>query len=167
MWGSVAFSEWNTIKAAKPKVEGHAQPKVPAWVYENENDPVVMARKIATAADHSIDSFIFDWYYYDADDSRLAKSPHYSQDGSRFLHSALESGYLSAANNDRLKFAILWCNHDMYPNAKGLVKPETFEALTHYIIEKYFKRPPYCMIDGCPYFSMPRTSRARRTTPSA
>jgi hypothetical protein len=85
-----------------------------------------MARKIDAAADHGIDAFIFDWYYYDADDSRAAKSPHYSPDGSRYLHTALERGYLGAANKDRLKFAILWCNHDIYPNAKGAVTPETF-----------------------------------------
>jgi|688.fasta_scaffold194591_2 hypothetical protein len=153
-WGPVAQSEWSTLQAAPPRFTGHAQPKVPAWGYENENDPVVMARKIAAAADHGIDAFIFDWYYYDADASRLAKSPHYSQDGSRYLHTALESGYLGAANNDRLKFAIMWCNHDMYPNAKGAVKPETFERLTDYIIEKYFKHPSYWKIDGCPYFSI-------------
>ena len=153
-WGPVAQSEWSQIKAAKPRFTGHAQPKVPSWGYENENDPVVMARKIAAAADHGIHAFIFDWYYYDPDDSRLAKSPHYSQDGSRYLHSALESGYLSAANNDRLKFSIMWCNHDAWPNAKGAVKPETFETLSDYVIEKYFKHPSYWKIDGCPYFSI-------------
>ena len=59
-WGPVAQSEWPTLQAAKPRFEGHAQPKVPVWGYENENDPVVMARKIAAAADHGIDAFIFD-----------------------------------------------------------------------------------------------------------
>jgi arylsulfatase A-like enzyme len=153
-WGPVAHSEWKSLQAARPRFEGHAQPKVPAWGYENENDPVVMARKIAAAADHGLDAFIFDWYYYDADDSRAAKSPHYSPDGSRYLHTALESGYLGAANKDRLKFAIMWCNHDMYPNAKGAIKPETFDRLTDYVIERYFKHPSYWKIDGCPYFSI-------------
>ena len=147
-------SEWNSIKAARPRFEGHAQPKVPLWGDENEQDSTVMARKIDAAADHGLDAFIFDWYYYDPDDSRAAKSPHYSPDGSRYLHTALESGYLGAANKDRLKFAILWCNHDIYPNAKGAVTPETFERLTDYVIETYFKQPSYWSADGRPYFSI-------------
>jgi arylsulfatase A-like enzyme len=153
-WGPMPHSEWNSIKAARPRFEGHAQPKVPLWGYENEQHPAVMARKIEAAADHGIDAFIFDWYYYDADDSRAASSPHYSADGSRYLHTALENGYLGAANKDRLKFAILWCNHDIYPNAKGSVTPETFERLTDYVIETYFKKPSYWCVDGRPYFSI-------------
>ena len=153
-WGPMPHSEWKSLKAAGPRFEGHAQPKVPLWGYENEQDSAVMARKIDAAADHGLDAFIFDWYYYDADDSRAAKSPHYSPDGSRYLHTALESGYLGAANRDRLKFAIMWCNHDAYPDAKGAVKPETFDRLTNYVIEKYFKNPCYWKIDGCPYFSI-------------
>ena len=49
-WGPVATSEWGLIQAAQPQFEGHFQPKVPAWGYEDENDPAVMARKIEAAA---------------------------------------------------------------------------------------------------------------------
>ncbi len=153
-WGPVAQSEWSAIQAAKPRFEGHTQPKVPVWGYEDENDPAVMARKIAAAADHAINAFIFDWYCYDTDESRPSKQTGYSSDGSKYLHSALESGYLAAANNDRLKFAVMWCNHDVGPNAKGAVKPETYEKLTDYVIEKYFKHPSYWKVGGCPYFSI-------------
>ena len=59
------WSEWELVKAAKPRFPGHQQPKVPLWGYSDESDPAVMARKIAAAADHGIDAFIFDWYYYD------------------------------------------------------------------------------------------------------
>jgi len=62
-WGPVSQSEWRTIQKAKTQFEGHAQPKVPFWGYENENDPAAMARKIDAAADHGINAFIFDWYY--------------------------------------------------------------------------------------------------------
>jgi hypothetical protein len=53
-WGPVAQSEWSQIKAAVPRFDGHAQPKIPVWGYENENDPAVMARKISAAADHGL-----------------------------------------------------------------------------------------------------------------
>jgi hypothetical protein len=29
-WGPVAHSEWKAITAAKPRFEGHAQPKIPS-----------------------------------------------------------------------------------------------------------------------------------------
>ena len=59
------WSEWEVVRNAPPRFEGHVQPKVPAWGYEDESDPAVMAKKIDVAADHGIDVFIFDWYYYD------------------------------------------------------------------------------------------------------
>ena len=58
------WSEWELVKAARPRFPGHHQPNVPLWGYADESDPKVMAQKIAAAADHGIDAFIFDWYYY-------------------------------------------------------------------------------------------------------
>jgi hypothetical protein len=110
-----------------------------------------MAAKIAAAADHGLDVFIFDWYWYD--------------DGP-FLQRGLEDGFMKAANRDRMKFALMWANHDwmdihparsdkesavLYP---GTVTPETFEQMTDYIIETYFKHPCHWQIDGRPYFSV-------------
>src|SRR6056297_683960 len=66
-WGPVSLSEWERVKSAKPRFEGHQQPKVPMWGYENENKPENMEKKIDAAADHGLDVFIFDWYYYDDD----------------------------------------------------------------------------------------------------
>src|ERR1041384_3177331 len=59
------WSEWELVKNAKPRFPGHEQPHVPLWGYQDESKPAVMAQKIAAAADHGIDAFIFDWYYYD------------------------------------------------------------------------------------------------------
>jgi len=59
------WSEWELMKAAKPRFPGHHQPNVPLWGYTDESDPKVMEEKIAAAADHGIDAFIFDWYCYD------------------------------------------------------------------------------------------------------
>ena len=105
-FGPVFSSEWPTIKAAEPQFNGHQQPKVPMWGYTNENDPVAMAQKIDAAADHGIDAFIFDWYYYDKDDSGLAGHPN-SWDGNKFLYKALEEGFLQAENNSKLKFSLM------------------------------------------------------------
>lgn len=145
------WSEWELVKAAKPRFPGHRQPIVPLWGYEDESDPLVMARKIDAATDHGIDAFIFDWYYYN--------------DGP-FIDRPLDRGFLGAANNHRMKFGLMWANHDwqdihpyrrngprpvLYP---GAVMPATFDKICDLVIERYFKHPSYWMIDGKPYFSI-------------
>ncbi len=145
------WTEWELVKRGEPRFPGHAQPKVPLWGYEDEASTEVFARKIAAAADHGVDFFIFDWYWYD--------------DGP-FLNLPLDAGFLRASNNDRLKFALMWANHDwvdihpaklstppglLYP---GAVTRETFDTLTQHVIRDYFTHPSYWKIDGCPYFSV-------------
>jgi len=79
--GGEVFGEWDGLKRAKPRFEGHRQPLVPAWGYQDEADPTAMAQKIAAAADHGIDVFLFDWYYNAAGTflerikARLLKAP--------------------------------------------------------------------------------------------
>lgn len=145
------WSEWELIKAAKPRFPGHQQPKVPLWGYQDESDPQVMAQKIAAAADHGIDAFIFDWYHYD--------------DGP-FLDRPINEGFLKATNNSRIKFAFMWANHDwqenLFPYTKGAprpvlypgkVSPAAFDKICDHLIKDYFQHPSYWKIDGKPYFS--------------
>ena len=139
------------VKAARPRFEGHQQPKIPAWSDGDESDPKVMQQKIAVAADHGIDAFIYDWYFYD--------------DGP-FLQRGLERGFMKAANVDRLKFGLMWANHDwieifpasantqpalVYP---GRISRPGWERMTDYAIKTYFHHPSYWKIDGRPYFSV-------------
>ena len=144
------WTEWELLKRAEPKFPGHRQPKVPLWGYEDESKPDVFARKIDAAADHGLNHFLFDWYWYNGG----------------YLNGGLDSGYLQAPNNRRLKFALMWANHDWFDiqPAKlhgpgtllhpGAVNRESFEALTDHVIERYFKHPSYWTIDGKPYFSI-------------
>ncbi|MDY0104426.1 MAG: glycoside hydrolase family 99-like domain-containing protein [Lentimicrobium sp.] len=152
-WGPVWSSEWSLLKAAKPMFNGHQQPKVPMWGYTNENDPVAMAQKIDAAADYGIDAFIFDWYFYDQGSDKLTDTDRGHWDGQKYLSDALEKGFLQASNKNKLKFSVMWCNHDL-GDVKGAVKPATFESIIDYVIEKYFKQPNYWKINGCPYFSI-------------
>ena len=46
------WSEWELVKHAKPRFDGHYQPKVPAWGYTDEKDPKVMEQKIQAASTH-------------------------------------------------------------------------------------------------------------------
>lgn len=145
------WSEWELVKAAKPRFPGHHQPNVPLWGYTDESDPKVMAMKIDAAADHGIDAFIFDWYSYD--------------DGP-FLDRPIDRGFLKARNNKKLKFAFMWANHDwldIHPYRKGApqkllypgrVSPQTFEKLGDHLVNDYFRKPNYWKIEGKPYFSI-------------
>lgn len=145
------WSEWELVRRAEPRFPGHRQPRVPLHGEEDEADPRVMASKIDLAADHGIDTFLFDWYYYD--------------DGP-FLQRALDEGFLHAPNRDRMTFALMWANHDwvdihpakalapspvLYP---GTVTPRTFERIVDHVIGDYFLQPNYWKPGGRPYFSI-------------
>jgi len=157
------WTEWELVKSAKPRFSGHQQPKVPLWGYEDESDPKVMERKIAAAADHGIDVFLFDWYHYN--------------DGP-FLDRPLDRGFLGAANCDRLKFALMWANHDwveIFPARRGVpakllypgvVTPAGFSKICDHVIEKYFSHPSYWKVEGKPYFSFYDLSKLLAGFPS-
>ncbi|HEX4372060.1 MAG TPA: glycoside hydrolase family 99-like domain-containing protein, partial [Puia sp.] len=85
-WHGKDWTEWELVKAAKPRFNGHHQPKIPAWGYFNEADPKWAAKEIDLAADNGIDVFIYDWYWY-------GSTGPYLKDG-------LEKGFLKAPNND-------------------------------------------------------------------
>jgi hypothetical protein len=150
-WHGAKWTEWELVKRAEPRFSGHLQPKIPFWGYEDEADPKVMEKKIAAAADHGLDAFIFDWYWY--------------EDGP-YLERCLEDGYLNAANNDKLKFSLMWANHDLtyiHPAIRnkpyntlisGAVSEKAFKEATEHMIKKYFSHPSYWRVEGGLYFSV-------------
>lgn len=153
------IGEWETVKNAGPKFEGHKWPRKPLWGYVNEADPNVMEMEINEAADHGVNVFIYDWYWYD---------------NRPFLENCLDDGFLKAPNNDRMKFYVMWANHNIgytwdlrnsdmegdYTLEQlnksmlytGRVSREQFEGVADRLIEKYFKHPRYYTIDGKPVF---------------
>jgi hypothetical protein len=145
------WTEWKLIRDGVPRYAGHAQPKVPLWGYEDESDPCVMAKKIDAAADHGVTAFIFDWYWHEI---------------GPFLDRALDKGFLVAPNRGRIKFALMWANHDwtdVFPAKKdvvpqllypGAVSRQAFDKATDHIVRHYFSQPNYWKIDGKPYFSV-------------
>jgi len=150
------WTEWELVNCARPRFEGHVQPRVPQWGCVDEADPRVMEMKIGAAADHGVDFWIFDWYWYD--------------DGP-YLNRCLEEGYMGAADNERVKFCCMWANHDwidihpaklrdprrlLYP---GVVTPQTFDVMTDHVVNSYFRHPSHFMVDGCPYFSVYELSK--------
>jgi len=149
------WTEWELVKDAVPRFEGHYQPNEPLWGYTDESDPVQMAQKIEAASSHGIDAFIFDWYYY--------------EDG-QFLEKGLEEGFMKAENKNDMDFSLMWANHnwnDIHPIKLGedgnLIRPVLYPAkmtlegwnkMSDFVIEQYFKDESYWLIDGSPYFSI-------------
>jgi hypothetical protein len=139
------------VKTAQPKFSGHDQPKVPLWGYTDEKDPKVMEQKIQAASDYGVDCFIFDWYMY--------------EDGP-FLNRCIDEGFLKAKNVGKIKFALMWANHDwveIHPYKRGTpqkllypgkVSAKRFEEIGDLLITQYFTNPNYWKIDGKVYFSV-------------
>ena len=145
--------EWEVIKKGNPRFEGHYQPRLPYWGYELDNDPVVVEKWINTALAHGVNTFIYDWYWFD---------------DKPFLESALNDGFLKAPSNEKMNFYIMWANHDVKRNYwnyhrygdddsilwNGDVDRASFEKIVDRIINQYFTRPNYLKIEGCPVFAI-------------
>jgi len=151
------IGEWQTVMNNKAKFKGHEQPRYPLWGYINEADPCVAEMEINAATDHGVNVFIFDWYWYD-------RMP--------FLEGHLNDGFLKAKNKDKMKFYLMWANHnvgrgwdkrgadDVFTKKdksliwKGAVDRVEFEKICHRFIEKYFSQPNYYKIDDKPVFML-------------
>ena len=143
--------EWEIIRNATPKYEGHRQPRIPVWGYEDETDPKVMEKKINAAVRHGVNVLVFDWYWYE---------------GEPFLEDCINKGFLGADNNDQIEFYIMWANHaattlwdkrlshEMDTIWLGAVDRKNFDLITDRIIARYMHHPSYYKIDGKPVFSI-------------
>ena len=150
-WQSIKNAEKNSAEYKKDWYETWKQRK-PLWGYVNEANPDVMQMQIDCAVKHGVNVFIYDWYWYD---------------NRPFLENCLNDGFLRAPNNDKMKFYIMWANHDARYTWNINLSDEigygdyvwcgahdlnTFSHLIDRWIEKYFTHPSYYKIDGKPVF---------------
>ena len=145
--------EWQTVKTADAKFDGHLWPRKPLLGYQNEADPKVMEEQIELATSHGVNVFIYDWYWFD---------------DRPFLEQCLNDGFLKAKNTNDMKFYLMWANHDAnYVWDKrnsdkvhrtviwnGTVGKETFRKIGMRWIENYFGLENYYRIDGKPVFAI-------------
>lgn len=144
--------EWQTVRLARPKFEGHLLPRIPTLGYKDEAEPETMEEQIELASSHGVNVFIYDWYWYD-------RRP--------FLECCLDDGFLKAKNRDKMKFYLMWANHDANytwdkriaeiqdtPVWLGSVDRVQFDIVCDRVIEKYFSQPNYYRIDGRPVFAI-------------
>ena len=145
--------EWETVRDAVARFPGHQWPRKPLWGYQDEADPAVMEHQIDEAADHGVNVFIYDWYWYD---------------NRPFLEQCLNDGFLKAKNRSRMKFYLMWANHDVtygwdrristldYETVfwQGSANREQFHTVAERWMEKYFGLDEYYRIDGKPVLSI-------------
>jgi hypothetical protein len=155
-WKGEGWTEWEGVKAAPARFPGHHQPLKPTWGYFDESDPQWTAREIDLAADHGIDVFLYDWYWYS---------------GVKSMEEALEQGFLKAPNRGRMKFALMWANHDRRdqfcpefgkPRTVWLPSrhsPRDLNRVIDYCVEHYFHEPNYWRPDGRLFFSLFQPNR--------
>jgi hypothetical protein len=91
------WTEWELVKRAEPRFPGHVQPHVPLWGYEDESDPQQWRAR--------------------SPQLRITASTCSSSTGTgtmtdRFSNAAWTTASFNAPNNDRLKFGLMWANHD-------------------------------------------------------
>ena len=157
MFWPQGMGEWQTVMNTFKRYPNDSWPRRPLWGYQNEADPYVMQMQIDAAVDHGVNVFIYDWYWYD-------RSP--------FLEQCLDNGFLKAKNNKKMKFYLMWANHDacsMWNKKisdyaiknkeviwKGSVDFSEFKRIVAYVIENYFTIDNYYKINGCPVFMIYR-----------
>lgn len=145
--------EWQNLYEAEKRFPDDHWGVKPLWGYEDESDPVVAARKIDAATAAGVNVFIFDWYWYG---------------GRPFLESALNDGFLKAANCKRMKFFLMYANHNvdrLWDNRIGSdrkkevvwpakITDEDWRTIVNRWISRYFKQTNYYRIKGCPVLSL-------------
>ncbi len=155
MFWPEGIGEWQSVKNVSDtmpfKPEGYVWDRKPLWGYVNEADPYVMEMQIEAAVDHGVNVFIYDWYWYD---------------NRPFLENCLNDGFLKAKNHNKMKFYIMWANHDantLWDRRisdqettiwEGKVTPEQFYVIGKRWIEQYFALDCYYKIDGKPVVSI-------------
>ena len=147
------IGEWQTVRDCVVDTPDYKWDRKPVWGYQDEADPSVMEFQIEEATKYGVNVFIYDWYWYD-------HRP--------YLENCLNEGFLGAKNNEKMKFFLMWANHDVnYAWDKrisdtiwyapvnvweGAQDRAEFDKVVHRVIDKYFSRPNYYKIDGEPVF---------------
>lgn len=152
-WKGRGWDEWELVRSARPRFEGHRQPRVPLRGYTDEADPAEAAEQVTLAVDYGVDGFLFDFYWY--------------EDGP-YLNRALDEGFLRADNTEDVEFALMWANHeltDIFPFdpsqqrsptrlKDGAISLTAFQSMARHVIHAYFTQPNYLRVDGKPWFSI-------------
>jgi GT2 family glycosyltransferase len=141
-WWGKGFTEWTNVKKARPKFNGHQQPRVPINhnYYDLQNNDVLF-QQAELAKKYSIDGFCF--YYYWFSGKRLLENP---------LETMLES------NSPQFPFCLCWAYENWTRRWDGrdneiLISQNHSKKDDEMVIRdliRYFKSTSYIKINNKP-----------------
>ena len=150
-WKGEGWCEWELLKKARPRFKGHNMPVTPSWGYFDESDPHWSEKEIDLASKYGIDVWLVDWYWYN---------------GVKIMQEALENGLLRARNRKKVKFALMWANHewwDYFPapfdGTRNWLLPirhseRDMQRVIEYCAENYFSKSHYWTVGREIFFSV-------------
>lgn len=150
MWWGNGFTEWTSVRNAKPLFKGHIQPKVPGELgYYNLLDSGIREKQAELARYAGIEGFCY-WHYWFGNGKRLLERPF--------------DEVLSTGKPD-FPFCLGWANHSWSRKTwtkykKGgnqmLIEqlyPGEEDIIAHFNnVLPAFKDPRYITVDGKPLF---------------
>lgn len=146
------LNEWELLLNARPRFEGHRQPRKPLKIYDDSQ--IETSRwQIQLALKYGIDAFIYCFYW---------------SYGKRVLNRPLDEAFLRCEENRSIKFALMWANRMprgilpvkslkgpvVHPSRFVYTSKEDFLNLIKFVAENYFVRPNYLKVDGRYLFSI-------------
>jgi hypothetical protein len=145
-WWGKGFTDWDTVRKAKPLFKGHWQPHIPGELgYYNLLDPGVREKQAELAREHGIEGFCY-YHYWLGGGKRLLERP---------FEEVLTSG------RPDFPFCLAWANHPWAATWFGAgdrllieqVYPgkEDYKAHFEYLL-KAFRDPRYIRVNGKPLF---------------
>ncbi|MFH1838132.1 MAG: alpha/beta fold hydrolase [Candidatus Kuenenbacteria bacterium] len=110
---------WKPIMNAKAIYPGQEQPKKPITNYYDDANPVVADWMIKWSLENNVNLFVYDWYNWQPSNAPI----------NVFLKE-LNGKY--ATYKDKIKFALLWANHDEVP------APAALQAVVNFLKGKNY-----------------------------
>jgi hypothetical protein len=147
-WWGHGFTDWDSVRNAKPLFQGHLQPRIPGELgYYDLRNPEIRLQQADLAASAGIEGFCY-WHYWFGNGKRLLH---------KIFDEVLESG------QPEMPFCLAWANHSWYKNKFSdsrsmqlLIKQEyrdTADFADHFrVVLKAFQDPRYIRIDQKPIF---------------
>jgi lipopolysaccharide biosynthesis protein len=158
MWWGEGYTEWLDVRRAKPRFDGHLQPRLPTTLgYYDLLDTRVQERQAELALDHGV----FGFCYY-----------HYWFGGRKLLEKPIEN--MLANPNVRIPFCICYANESWTRAWEGsrdkvLIRQEHSEPDDRAFLQSlvpFFRDPRYIRTAGKPLLLVYRTElfpNAKRT----
>ncbi len=147
------FTEWDLVRACRPRFPGHAQPRVPLLGEYDDRDPRQLGMRLRLALAHGIDAFVFGVFWCR---------------GKRVFEAGLDRGFLGSDVGGTAPFACMWANRmprRVLPVTRAdlpVLDParavpsdvDDFVAFVAMLATHYFARPNYLTVSGRSYLSI-------------